>query len=120
MAGSPAPDDAYRMEVQREGQAAIVRLCGSMNMDVAEDLREKLIELIDEPVQQLILDLSQLDFISSLGLSGIIAAHLHTRDTQQTVKLACPKPAIQEILDITKLTQLVPTYPSVQAAVEDD
>lgn len=121
MAGSssyPSASD-FRMEIDRRNVTAVVRLIGSANMNACDGLQEKLVELVDQPNARLVLDLSHLDFICSLGLGALIAAHLRCRHQQGSVRLVAPTPAIQDLLKVTKLNLLFPEYPSIDAALTE-
>ncbi len=117
MSNVPSSADVLRIDVERRDDTAIIRLRGSANMDVAGDLRERLIELVDTPMDQLILDLSELQFVSSVGLGAIIAAHLRCRHHNCVVKLVAPPAEILELLEVTKLTNLFTIYGSVESAL---
>ena len=113
---TPSPN-ALRVDTQHHGSAAIVRLVGSANMDVSADLQDRLLELVDTPVEQLILDLSDLEFVSSVGLGAFVAAHVRCRHHNGVVKLVAPQPKILELLSVTKLINLFPIHDSVEAAI---
>ena len=117
MSNPSSSADGLRVEVEHRDRAAIVKLTGSANMDVADDLQERLLELVDTPTDQLILDLSELQFVSSVGLGAIIAAHLRCRHHDGEIRLVAPPPKILELLEVTKLTKLFAIYDSVEAAI---
>ena len=112
----PSPDD-LRVDIERRGPVSIVKLAGSATMDVSTNLREQLIGLVDEQAATLVLDLAELDFINSVGLGAIIAAYLRCRRYNGGIKLVAPKPAIRDLLSVTKLTNLFPVHPSVDTAL---
>jgi anti-sigma B factor antagonist len=112
------PPPPYQIEVDRRGLIAVVKLAGSVNMDVCDQVRDRLIEIVDDhPTTRLVLDLSGLDFICSVGLGGIIAAHLRCRHHNGGVRLVSPRPDIMELLSVTKLTTLFPIDDTVAAAI---
>ncbi len=111
------PAELLRVEIENQGSATIARLIGSANMVVSTDLKDQLLDLVADEPRQLILDLSRLEFISSMGLSGIIAAHLRCRHHNGMVKLAAPRPEILELLTVTNLTRLFPIHASVEEAM---
>jgi anti-sigma B factor antagonist len=119
MSNLPESDgsDVLRIEVEQRGDSVIVKLSGSANMDVCNTLQDRLYEVIDLPARQLIVDMSELDFMSSVGLGAIIAAHLRGRHRNCELKLVSPKPDILELLDLTKLTRLFDVFKSVDEAV---
>ncbi len=111
------PTEPFRIQVEPRGDATVVQLAGWASMDVSAGLKDTLINLVDVKRKQLILDLSALEFISSVGLGGIIAAHLRCRHCDGSIKLVSPQPAIRELLNVTKLTKLFPIYDSVESAI---
>lgn len=106
-----------RVNIEHRGPVAVVKLTGAAQMDNTNFLRDQLVDIVDEKTPQLVLDLADLDFINSLGLGAIIAAYLRCRRHNGAVKVVAPKPAIQEILAVTKLTSLFPVLPTVDEAI---
>ena len=117
MSKSSSPAQALRLDVETRDRATVVKLVGSANMDVAGDLQERLIELVEAQVGQLILDLSELEFVSSVGLGAIIAAHLRCRHYDCDVRLVAPQAKILELLERTRLTKLFPVHDSLDQAL---
>jgi anti-anti-sigma factor len=109
----------FQMLIDDRGEAAVVRLVGSISMNVCERLQADLLRLVERPVRKLILDLSQLRFICSLGLGALVAAHLRSRHHDGAVRLVAPDPSIRALLEITKLVKLFPPYDSVEAAIAE-
>ena len=113
----PADLQDLRVSIQRRGTAAVVKLSGSAHMVVSSALRDQLVGLVDDNTNELVLDLADLEFINSVGLGAIIAAHLRCRRHNGVVKVVAPRPAIHELLAVTKLTHLFPVHASVEAAL---
>jgi anti-anti-sigma factor len=86
-------------------------------MDSGAELRDRLVELTDPATRRLVLDLADLEFINSMGLGGIVAAHLRLRNADGEIHLAAPRPAIRNMLDVTRLTKLFPVHDSVAIAL---
>lgn len=120
---TPGPSDEaplgdLSVNVYRRGPVAVVKLAGSANMIVSTHLREQLLDLVNDETSNIVLDLADLDFINSVGLGAIIAAYLRCRRHNGAVKVVAPKPAIQELLSVTKLTSLFPIHASVDSALK--
>jgi len=113
----PPADNELVIEVEHREGVPIVLLRGAATMDVSAGLRDKLIELARSRPAQIVIDLSDLEFISSVGLGAILAAHLKCRHHQGVIKLVNPKKPILELLNVTKLTKLFGIFPSVEAAL---
>ena len=106
-----------RMEVTRQGDVAVVKVSGSVSMSEAESLRESLEKLAAEQVPHIVLDLDEMDFISSLGLGAIIAGHLKCRHHHGQIKLVRPRPPVRALLETTRLNKLFGIYESLEQAV---
>jgi anti-sigma B factor antagonist len=109
--------EGLTIQVEPRKGCTVVRLSGSASMDVAGTLRDRLIGLISATSPRLVLDVSTLEFISSVGLGGIIAAYLRCRRYDGAIQLVRPLPAIQELLAVTKLDKLFTVHDSVDSAV---
>lgn len=117
MSSLPTPDQPLRVDIQQRGDLAIVKLSGSASMDACGSLQGRLYELIDLDIKRLILDMSDLDFMSSVGLGAIIAAYLRGRHRNCEIKLVGPQPRILELLDLTRLTRLFEVFKSMDEAI---
>jgi anti-sigma B factor antagonist len=113
----PSELEDLRVSIERHGPATVVKLSGSAHMVVSSALRDQLVGLVDENTRELVLDLADLEFINSVGLGAIIAAHLRCRRHNGVVKVVAPRPAIHELLAVTKLTHLFTVHASVEAAL---
>jgi anti-sigma B factor antagonist len=107
-----------RLELERVGTATIIRISGSASMEEAYRLQEKLEDLATQRVPLIVLDLGAMDFIASMGLGAIIAGHLRARRYNGEVRLACPSPAVAQLLEMTRLTKLFSVFDSVREALQ--
>ncbi len=113
----PPSTEQLKLEVEPRGDAMVVRMVGSANMVAAADLKDQLLDLVARGPRRIVLDMSRLAFICSVGLSGIIAAHLRCRRNKGEITVAAPPPDILDLLRVTNLTRLFPVHPSVEAAL---
>lgn len=109
--------DFFRVEVEERGSAIIAKLIGSAGMLVSTDLEDALLELVGRQPPLLVLDLSALEFISSVGLGGIVAAHLRSRHHGGIIHLVSPTPDIHDLLATTRLTSIFPVFDSIDQAL---
>jgi anti-sigma B factor antagonist len=114
--GVPSEDKPFSLKVERTAGDAVVRLAGSCTMVVAAQLGETLLRLASESVRLIILEMSELDFIESTGLGGIVAGYLRLRRIQGELRIVGPRPAIRQLLELTRLTQLFSLHDSVESA----
>ena len=113
------PERLLRMEVREVGEATVVKIRGSAGMNEAEELRIKLDDIVRRRPATIILDLGEMDFISSAGLGAIISCHLRCRHHRGQIRLVAPQPAVRQLLETTRLTELFGLFATVEEALED-
>ena len=104
------------LDVEELPGAVVVHAHGAAVMGQADKLLSVLEGLTDRHTPIIVLDLADLDFVSSAGLSAIIMGHVKSRHHQGQLRLASPSPHVREVLELTRLTKLFDIYPSVQEA----
>jgi len=95
----------------------IVNLDGSADMSEVHTLTNQLESLSTKRQNNIIIDLSRLNFISSMGLGSLIQAHRKCRQKEGNLCLVNPQEAVARLLKTTQLDQLFSIYPSVEEAL---
>jgi anti-anti-sigma factor len=72
---------------------------------------------VDQGATQIIVDLSDVSFVTSSCLGALMVVHKRVRPQGGYVRLAGPQPLVQRILEITKLTKLFGSYRTVREAL---
>ncbi|HET6427091.1 MAG TPA: STAS domain-containing protein [Phycisphaerae bacterium] len=114
---TPMEHKPFVLTVQRRDRAAVLKVSGSVSLTEAEPLREQIDQLVAEQVPVIVLDVSEMDFICSLGLGAIIAGHLKCRHHCGQIKIVRPSGPVRELLETTRLTKLFGLYDSVEDAL---
>ena len=99
-----SPGD-LRVVVSSNGNGHEVRLLGELDMATADRLREALVRLGDG-TELVTVDLSELTFIDSTGLSVLISALKRVRQQGGDMALRSPSPGTRKVLEITGLTEV--------------
>jgi anti-sigma B factor antagonist len=81
-----------------------------------EALRSKLKQLIDSGQQRLILDLGEVTYIDSVGLSTLVASYTSARRAGGDLKLLRLPRGVHQLLQITRLSTVFEIYGSLDAA----
>ena len=111
------PSESLDIEVRQIGQAAVVWVHGSTGMVEAQKLTDELLRLAQRAVPVIVLDLSDMEYISSAGLGAILRARKALREYKGEVRLVHPQPLIRILLETTRLTQLLPLFSTVEDAL---
>ena len=107
--------DSLSVSVCAKGAVRVVSLKGSAAAEHVQELEARLRELAAAS-GRLVVDVSELKFLSSAGLGAIIAAHRICRAQGGALCLVQPREGVAQVLRITHLDQLIQTYPSVESA----
>ncbi len=83
-----------------------VRLLGELDMATASQLRDELVRLASGGPTLVTVDMSDLAFIDSTGLSVLITALKSLRQQGGDMTLRAPSPGTRRVLEITGLTEV--------------
>ncbi len=112
----PATTTPFAASVESLADMTVVHLAGSCTMMESQRLADELIKAASRPRPLVLIDMSDLDFITSNGLGSIVAGFLRCRRQQGEMWLVSPRPAIHDLLQLTRLTALFKVYDSLEAA----
>lgn len=90
------------IDVRREGDDAVVKLAGELDISTSPDLQDALAELTDAP-RRVAVDLSDLEFIDSTGLAALLGAHKDLMEHGGTLELRHPSRMVVNLVQITGL-----------------
>jgi anti-anti-sigma factor len=99
-----------------ESQVSIVAISGSVDAATAGEMIQYLIDRIHAGKRQIVLDLRQVDFMSSAGLRAILVVLKESRSKGGDVYLAGAQPGVENTLKMTGFTGIVKTFATVAAA----
>jgi anti-sigma B factor antagonist len=107
-------------EVEPRGEKHLVTLHGRVGELEANQLQLELLTLVDQGARRIVLDLTDVPFITSSCLGAMMVAHKHLRKENGALRVAGAQPLVRQILEITKLFKLFGRYDSIQAALDAD
>jgi anti-sigma B factor antagonist len=107
---------AYTTEVK--GNHTIIRVTSEMlDGASAPDLKATVLALNKESVNHMVLDLTNVKYADSSGLSAILVGHRLCRDTNGSFVLFGLKPAVQKIITIAQLNKVLRIAENEEAAL---
>src|SRR5580692_3501881 len=83
----------------------------------AHELEELRKEVLEQRDTRVIIDLSRVTRIDSAGLGQLMSCYSHLVKNRGALKMMNPAPEIQNLLDMTGLSTLIPTFHDEQEAV---
>ena len=102
------------------GEATVLRLAGQLDIDTAPVLRAAIDPLLERGTCRIVVDLADLDFCDSIGLSTFVVAHQHCAGEGGYMRLAAPKPFLLRVITTVGLRDSLPVYGSVAEACAGD
>lgn len=80
---------------------------------------ELTIILHTEDMRKLVLDLTEVDYCDSSGLSAILLAYRILQAEEGQIRLANPTKNVRKLIEISQLDRILPIFNSVDDAVND-
>lgn len=100
----------------RQSGAQLVTLAGRLDTNTHAELDEALAPLLASKIHSLVLDLAELNYISSAGVRSIFKARKALAGHGGKVLVARLQPQIQKVFDVVKAVPLDEIFSSVAEA----
>ena len=97
---------------------AVLRLSGELDADTSVRLHQLLAELLVRPVPRIVVDLSDLKFCDSVGLSAFITAKQVIVARGGWLSFAGANRFLVSLLETVGLSRYFAIFPSVEEAIE--
>ncbi|HET9720028.1 MAG TPA: STAS domain-containing protein [Solirubrobacteraceae bacterium] len=104
----------FRVEARSQGQAYVLAVSGELDLAAASSLEEELDRALASDSQVIVVDLKDLDFIDSTGLSVLVRAHQRAQESELQMGLVNPGTQVERLLSLTGLAQRLTLDQSVQ------
>ena len=96
---------------------AVVQVGGEVDAFTAPTLHAELTDQLDSPPTILVLDLTDVTFLSASGVRVLLDAHETAALTGTSLRLVYTTRAVRRVLDVLQLSNLFRTYPAVADAL---
>jgi anti-sigma B factor antagonist len=107
---------------QRLADVVVAVPVGQIDHPNAELLKRALAPILDSSVPArgaLVLDLSGVSYISSMGLRILLVAAKQLRAANAKIAVAALQPVVREIFDIAHFNHVLEIFPDVRTALEN-
>ena len=96
----------FRVEVHRDGASAVVvAVSGELDLASGPELESELDQISGPDTQLLVIDLRNLDFMDSTGLSILVRAHQRLAGEGCEMSLVKGSQQVQRLLDLTGVAE---------------
>lgn len=107
------------LRTEDDGETLVFKLRGSLDLATSPTARAALIEATEKGCHDLIVDLTQLEFLDSTGLGALIGAHRRTAERGGSLRLIVTDGPIARLLNITGLVRVFAVYRTLDDARND-
>lgn len=90
----------------------------NLNSMIAPDLKSEFVIIANEGVKNLILDLSDVKFVDSSGLSAILTADRLWKSLGTFILTGIEHPSVKKLIEISRLDSVLTIIPTVQESIE--
>lgn len=109
------------MEITEERRAdlLILRVIGKLDASTSKDLEAKILPLIASSQEKLVVDLSQLDYISSAGLRVFLLAAKRMDAAKGKMVICSLKDPVKQVFDIAGFSSFLTLAGSTEEAIKN-
>ncbi|MEN0048292.1 MAG: STAS domain-containing protein [Bacteroidota bacterium] len=90
----------------------------NLNSLIAPDLKSEFVVLSNEGVENLILNLSNVEFVDSSGLSAILTANRLWKAIGSFVLTGIDQPNVKKLIEISRLDSVLTIVPTVAESID--
>lgn len=109
----------FSIDKDKDGRYAVIKLEEkNLNSIVAPDLKSEFVILANEGFNNLIFDLSAVEYIDSSGLSAILTANRLWKTMGSFILTEVSHPAVQKLIEISRLNSVLTILPTVSEAID--
>jgi anti-sigma B factor antagonist len=106
-----------KTEVQHESNSTIVQVTGSVDALTAAELTKVLSSEIAQGHANLVVDLINVEFMSSAGLRTLLGAVKEARSSGGDLRITSTNPGIDKVLKMSGFHNIAKVFPSQAEAV---
>jgi anti-anti-sigma factor len=103
-------DDELNINTSRQGTTATVAIAGEIDLSTVGDLRAAVNAAAAEHCDLLVLDLTEVDFIDSTGLGGLLELRSTLRSRAVMLEIVAGDGPVRQAVQITGLAELLASH----------
>ena len=110
--------NALEIAFKNEKGKTIAAVNGRLDAMSAPEFEKSVLEQVESGTDNLIVDLSQVDYISSAGLRSILVIAKKLRSKAGELAVAGLKDTVKEVFEISGFNTILPLFDTVSQALE--
>lgn len=105
-----------KIQTTYQEQIAVVTVEGSIDALTSGEVSQHLSGQVNQGYTLLLLNLSQVEYMSSAGLRAIMDGLKTSRQAGGDLRLAAPQPGVEKVLRMAGIPSIIKSYPSLSEA----
>lgn len=106
------------VQKSRENETVIVAVKGRIDAVAASDFEQQMSDLLAQGEKRIVLDMSELEFISSAGLRSILVMVKKLKGQDGGLALAAMTPTVLKVFKLSGFAAILPLSDTVESALE--
>lgn len=108
-----------KYSIDKKEKYAVFQLAEeNLNSIIAPDLKSELVIFANEGVQNLVFDLSNVQYVDSSGLSAILTANRLWKPLGSFVLTGIQYPSVKKLIEISRLDTVLTIVPTVKESID--
>ena len=104
---------------ERRENIFILRVIGRLDSSTSKTMEERLLSVIDSGERRLVIELSQLDYVSSAGLRVFLLAAKRMGNANGKMALCSLKDVVKQVFDIAGFSSILAIAGSAEDAINN-
>jgi anti-sigma B factor antagonist len=118
--GALEPGTRVRIGTERYGESWVVTVAGDVDLHSAPELRDRLASLGDTGTKHIVVDLSECEFLDSMGLGVLLGAKKRMARDGRELHVVVTSPDVRRIFEITMLDRVLDLHATRAEALNGD
>ncbi len=103
--------------VDAEKKMSAISVSGDLDGSAAPKLLKEIEDLIEQGTKAVILDFTEIEFISSSGIGVIAVSSKDLSQRHGDLRVVCDNKKVLSLFDLTNLSKVVTVYKTLEAAI---
>jgi anti-sigma B factor antagonist len=109
----------FDVETSHRDGASVLTLRGEIDVYTAPQLRQSIVDLVEEGSVRLVVDMRAVEFLDSTGLGVLVEGLKRVKSKDGSLSIVATQDKILKIFDITGLNRAFPIFASVEEALAE-
>ncbi|MDO9556459.1 MAG: STAS domain-containing protein [Coriobacteriia bacterium] len=108
------------LDINTECEGGICRIVlkGEVDVYTSQQLKQEIVDAVEDGCINLLIDLEQVGFVDSSGLGVLVSGLRRVKERSGTLRLVCTRENILKIFRITGLDKVFPVFSTTEEAAE--